>query len=127
MRHGDGNGYFWEAPRHAHDAWWHGPLTFIVIVLVIGLLVAGVVWLVRRWSLGASSTTVAVGGGAAALPGAPPGDPAVAALRLRYAQGEVAREDYLSGMADLTGARPAEPSASTQSGGAEASSDPAGG
>jgi uncharacterized membrane protein len=102
MHGGDGNSFWWEAPRHAHDAWWHGPLTFIVILLVVALLIAGVVWLVRRLSVGTTATGVAAGGSAAiAAAGV---DPAVAALRMRYARGEVTRDDYLDAMADLIGA-----------------------
>ena len=102
MGHGDGNDEFWqEGARHAHHEWWGASLHLIVLALLVALLVIGVVWLVRRLApyppVGASLPAV--------LP--PPGaivqDPAVAMLRMRYAQGEVSREEFQRGLEDLTG------------------------
>jgi uncharacterized membrane protein len=107
MDHGQGNGFYWqEGARHAHDGWWDGPLHAIVFLLLLALLVVGVVWLVRRLSPGAATQ--------AAVPAAMPraavaADPAVAALRMRYAKGDVSREDFQHAMEDLTGAASALP------------------
>jgi hypothetical protein len=43
---------------------------------------------------------------AAVLAGGPAHDPAVATLRMRYAKGEVSRDDFQNAIADLTGAVP---------------------
>ena len=97
-----GNDFFFqEGPRHAHDDWWGWPLHAIFFLLLLALLVVGVVWAVRRLSPAVAAQ--------AAVPGAVPpaalgGDPAVATLRMRYAKGEVSRDDFQSAMADLTGA-----------------------
>src|SRR5262245_1249819 len=99
MRHRDENEFLWAAPRHEHDMWWHGPLSFVPRLLVVALLGRGTVWLVRRLSPMPPAGAV----GAAGIPAAASFDPAVSELRMRYARGEVARDDYLSTMADLTG------------------------
>ena len=102
MDRGYGNDFPWrEGARHAHDGVWGGPLHLIVILLLVGLVVLAVVWLLGRRSSGVAAAT--------ALPGGTPtaglvADPAVAALRMRYASGEVSREDFRNGMEDLTGA-----------------------
>ena len=99
---GPGNDFYWhEGARHAHDGWWNGPLHAIAFLLLLALLVAGFVWLVRRLSVGAATQ--------AAVPSAMStaalvADPAVAAVRMRYAKGEVSREDFLHAIDDLTGA-----------------------
>jgi uncharacterized membrane protein len=78
----------------------------IGLLLFVALLVVGVVWFVRRF-LPAQVTTAAV---PAAVAEAPAGaDPAVAMLRMRYAKGEVSREDFQHAVADLTGAAGAWP------------------
>ena len=54
-----------------------------------------------------SSTPAVAPAGALAVAGAPAaGDPAVAALRMRYARGEVSREDFQNAIRDLTGDAP---------------------
>jgi len=101
MEHGRGNDFYWQqGAHHAHEGWWSGPLHFIALLLVLGLLVAGIVWLVRR---------LAPAAGPALTPAAVPvataiADPAVATLRMRYARGEVSRQDFQHALADLTGA-----------------------
>ena len=110
MEHGPGHEFYWrEGPHHAHEGWWGGPLHLIVLVLVVAVLVAGVMWLVRRLAPGvAQATPPPVAGAPAGI--APAVDQAVATLRMRYAKGEVSREDYLHAMEDLTGAAaPATP------------------
>ncbi len=103
QRHG--NDFYWQqGAHHAHEGWWSGPLHAIVLLLLLALLVAGVVWLVRRLSPPVA-TQAAV---PAAVPaGATAADPAVAALRMRYARGEVSREDFQHAIEDLAGAAPA--------------------
>jgi len=102
MEHGHGNEFFWqEGARHTHDGWWDGPFHVIVFLLLVALLVVGIVWIARRLVPGAAAQAAVP----AVMPAAAPGhDPAVAALRLRYARGEVSREDFQRGMEDLTGA-----------------------
>jgi uncharacterized membrane protein len=93
--------YFQEGARHAHEGWWEGPLHVIIFLLLIALLAIGVVWFVRRF-LPAQVTTPAVRAAVSEAPAG--GDPAVATLRMRYAKGEVSREDFQHALADLTGA-----------------------
>jgi uncharacterized membrane protein len=97
-----------DGMHYAHDSWWNGPLHLLLLLLLIALIVVGVVWLVRRLQVGPAALPVSSTGPA---PTAPTSDPAVAALRLRYAQGDVPRDDYLRAMDDLagTGRWPAEP------------------
>ena len=97
--------FFQDGPYHGHDAWWTAPLHALFVLLLVALLVIGVIWLVRRLSpVTAAATAPAVApalvGGAAAT------DPAVATLRMRYAKGEVSREDYQNAIQDLTGEAP---------------------
>ncbi len=95
MEHRHDQGFAWyDGARHAHDGWWSGPLHLIVMLLVVGLIVALVVWLVRRYGHLAAA--------AAAAP-AVVADPAIGALRMRYARGEVSCEEYLSRLGDLGG------------------------
>jgi uncharacterized membrane protein len=106
MNHRQGGDFPWQdGPRYAHDAWWYGPLHVVLLLLLIALLVVGVVWLVRRLQIGSAAVPAVAAGTTAALPVAgPAADPALAALRLRYARGEVSRDDYLQAIEDLTGA-----------------------
>jgi uncharacterized membrane protein len=99
---GDNNQYFNEGMRHAHDGWWWGgPLHVIVLLLFLALLVAGAVWLFRRFSSGGFTPAAAVP--AVMPPASVASDPAVAALRMRYASGEVSREEFRNAMEDLGG------------------------
>ena len=102
MDHGQGHEFFFqEGARHAHEDWWGGPLHILFFLLFLALLVAGAVWLVRRLSPGVAPAA------APAVVGAPTvalaADPAVATLRMRYAKGEVSREDFQHALEDLTG------------------------
>jgi uncharacterized membrane protein len=100
MEHGQGNEFYWqEGARHAHEGWWGGPLHLIALLLLLALLVAGVVWLVRRLAPSSARAIAPAAAPAAALTG----DPAVATLRMRYAKGEVSRDDFQHALADLTG------------------------
>lgn len=101
MDHGPGNEPYWhEGTRHVQDDWWGGPLHLIFAVLLLALLVAGAVWLVRRLSPGVTQAAVPAVAGASASPAV---DPAVATLRMRYAKGEISRDDFQHVMEDLTG------------------------
>jgi uncharacterized membrane protein len=102
MEHGHGNEFYWQnGVRHAHEGWWGGPLHVFLLLLLLALLVAVVVWLVRRL---APSTPQAIAATPAPAVTALAGDPAVATLRMRYARGDVSREDFQHALADLTGA-----------------------
>ena len=106
MERGPRGQFYWqEAPQHAHDDWWSGPLHAIVIVLLLILLIGSVVWLVRRLSPGvAQAAAPALTPAAAGVPAAAlAADPAISTLRMRYAKGEVSREDFQHAMEDLTG------------------------
>ena len=102
-----GNEFFWQdGPHHDHDAWWIAPFHVLFVLLLVALLVVGVVWLVRRLSPEAAqaATPTVAPAGTLAVAGAPAAaDPAVATLRMRYAKGEVSREDYQHAIQDLTG------------------------
>lgn len=102
--------FFWQdGPYHGHDEWWHAPLHAFFVLLLVALLVIGIVWLVRRLSPGVAqaATPTAVPAGAVTAPAAAgTADPAVATLRMRYAKGEVSREDYRNAIEDLTGEAP---------------------
>ena len=99
MEHGQGHGFYWqEGARHAHEDWWSGSLH--LLVLFVALLVAGAVWLVRRLSPGLAQPAVPV---VATPPATLTADPAIAALRMRYAKGQVSRNDFQHTMDDLTG------------------------
>jgi uncharacterized membrane protein len=102
VNHRRGGEFPWqEGPRYAHDSWWYGPLHLVFFLLLIALLVVGIVWLLRRLQLGSAVQPASSTGPTATTPAV---DPAVAALRLRYAQGDVSRDDYLQGIEDLIGA-----------------------
>ena len=73
------------------------PLHALFVLLLVALLVVGAIWLVRRLSPGVSRSCDADRrtrrrSGRRRWPNA--ADPAVATLRMRYAKGEVSREDY---------------------------------
>lgn len=101
---------FWEeASRYDHDAWWNGPLHLIVLLLLIALLVVGIVLLVRqlKGQSGVAAAPVTDAATAATTTAPDRADPAVATLRMRYARGEVGRDEFLRSLGDL--AAPAEP------------------
>jgi hypothetical protein len=103
MRHERGNDFFFpEGARHAHDSWWDGPLHAVLLVLLLVLLVGGIVWLLQRLSPDVAQAAAPAVAGASAV--ALPADPAVSTLRMRYAKGEISRDDYRAAFEDLTGA-----------------------
>ncbi|HZU73306.1 MAG TPA: SHOCT domain-containing protein [Acidimicrobiales bacterium] len=85
------------------------PVLGVLILIALALLLAlGVVALIRYWRTGA-----VVSGHPAPRPwfgppaGPPPFDPALHELRMRYARGELSREEFLQRLVDLGG--PAAP------------------
>ena len=102
--------YLHEGASHGRDSWCGGPIHIILLILFLVLLIGGGVWLVRRLSL-ASSIQAAVPAAVATT-----GDPAVSALRMRYANGEISREDFRHAMDDLTGTADPWPSGNTDAG-----------
>ena len=108
--HPQSRNFFWQdGPYHGRDEWWQAPLHAFFVLLLVALLVIAIVWLVRRLSpsVAQAATPVVVPAGAMAGGGAlVQADPAVATLRMRYAKGEVSREDFQNALQDLTGAAP---------------------
>jgi putative membrane protein len=81
-------------PYVHHDAWWG---FFHLLPIVLFLVVIGVaVWAVLRFS-----SRPVLSGGAAAAVAAPARDPAMEELRIRYARGELGRDDFAQRMRDL--------------------------
>ena len=76
-----------------HDAWWgfFHLLPFLMFLVLIGVGI----WAVLRLS---SRPLAAAGAGAV---GAPSRDAAVEELRIRYARGELGRDDFAQRMRDL--------------------------
>jgi putative membrane protein len=99
-----------------HDAWW-GFLHLLPFVLLLVLIGVGI-WAVLRYS---SYPVVAAGAGAV---GAPPRDAAVEELRIRYARGELGRDDFAQRMRDL--GHPDIAPAQARAGRDEAPASPAG-
>lgn len=92
----------------AHSGYWDhgggpGPLGWAFFALLLLGLLAGVVAL-GVWLAGGRTARSAL-----PVPAErPSGDDALAALRLRYARGEIAREEFLRASEDLGAAPPAE-------------------
>lgn len=83
---------YWEHAGNGHPFLWL--LFFIVLAVVVGLVAALVFrWLARR-QVGALRFAPAAGGSAA---------DALGVVRLRYARGEIDREQFLQTTADLGG------------------------
>jgi putative membrane protein len=74
-------------------AWQHGLFALLIVVAVV----IGVVLLTRMWLLSRPPT------GRPASPAAPPQSPALTELDVRYARGEITREEYLQRRSDLLG------------------------
>jgi putative membrane protein len=74
-----------------HDGWWFfGLVPFLFLLALIALAVWAVMRVTGRASAGVSVPAVRV-------------DPALEEVRLRYARGEVDREEYLQRARDLGG------------------------
>jgi putative membrane protein len=74
---------------------WFWVVMVVVMVVVLALLVAGAIWLARTLTHPSSP------------PGGPAGpSPARTELDLRYARGDLTREEYLQRRTDLEGGQP---------------------
>ena len=91
----------------AHHRHWLGLLVMLLIVAGVTVLVS---WLVARFMARRPPPQMAPAGPGLGMraPMPPPAeDNALATLRLRYANGDIGRDDYLQAVADLTGSPPA--------------------
>jgi uncharacterized membrane protein len=102
----------WHQPYDGpfgHSAWW-APLQWLLPMLILVAVVGLVVWLIVR-----SSHQPAAALPGASMPGAatlaPRPDAALEHIRMRYAQGEIDRDQYLQITRDLSGAEPGGPAA----------------
>jgi uncharacterized membrane protein len=96
----------WHQPYQGpfgHDAWW-APFQTILPLLLLVALVGVVVWLIVRTSRQPTAAP-----GSSAPP--PRVDAALEHTRMRYAQGEIDRNQYLRITQDLSGAEPGGPAA----------------
>jgi putative membrane protein len=74
---------------------WFWVVMVVMMVVVVALLVAGAIWLARTLTHPSSP------------PGGPAGpSPARTELDLRYARGDLTREEYLQRRTDLEGGQP---------------------
>ena len=90
--------------RFAHRALGGHPFFWgLLIVAAVAAIVALVVYLLMRRSRPAAPAAPYAAPPPPPQPQASGGDPAVEAARLRYAQGELTREQYAQIVADLTG------------------------
>jgi putative membrane protein len=80
----------------------HRPLRLLALVLFVALVVA-VIWLVVHEVRRRRAVPLAVGGAIAVVP---PADSALEQLRMRYARGEIDRDEYLQRLRDLGGTPP---------------------
>src|SRR3954465_7996362 len=94
---GDFGPMYFGGPHHDGQGWhWIVPLLFLL------LLTGMVAWMLLQSRRGGGAVAVSPGGGAA-------GDPALGGLRLRYARGEVSRDEFVTTEADLRALAPAPP------------------
>jgi putative membrane protein len=98
----------WQRPAGWHTVdhgWWPGVIHELVPLLFLAAFVLLAVWAVRRITderrLVAAGTAPLVGPGAA--------DAAVHELRLRYARGELDRDEFMQRVRDLGGEGPEPP------------------
>jgi len=78
-----------------HDTWWQSAGHLLPLVL-FAILIGVVIWAVLR----TTSSRAAIAAAPAVAP-PPPVDNALQELRVRYARGDISREDYLERSADL--------------------------
>jgi uncharacterized membrane protein len=91
--------YYWEHAGHGHPFWW------LVMFLLFALLVGVAAALAFRWLAGRQARAVPLAPAVAGV-----GDDALGIVRLRYARGEIDRDQFLQATADLGGGpSPAEP------------------
>ena len=80
-----------------HETWWEGA-AHLLPLLLFAALIGVAIWAVLR----ITSDRAALATAAASRVAPPsPGDPALQELRVRYARGDISREDYLERGADL--------------------------
>ena len=70
----------------------YGPLNMIIWLLILGLVIAGIVWFVRAMTQRADSPPLAARG-----------SPGLEILEERYARGEINRDEYLQNRRDILG------------------------
>ena len=88
----------WQGPGFEHHGAWWGILHLLPFVMLLVLIGVGI-WAVLR--ITSQPVRQSAGVGTAPLP---PRDTTVEELRIRYARGELEREDYAQRMRDLGGA-----------------------
>ncbi|TMK37039.1 MAG: SHOCT domain-containing protein [Actinobacteria bacterium] len=87
----------WQGPGFEHHGAWWGILHLLPFVMLLLLIGVGI-WAVIRFT----SRPIPLGAGVGPAP-LPPRDPALEELRIRYARGELEREDFAQRMRDLGG------------------------
>lgn len=96
---------FYPDGRYMDHGWGWWFLGGIIPLLLFGLLIGLVVWAVFHLNRTSGSNAL--------LPAPPPPgprmDPALEEVRLRYARGEMSREEFLERFRDLGGAHPEPP------------------
>lgn len=86
---------FYGAPLYDHGPdWVHWLFVFLIVVAIV----AGILLIVRMWAARPHTTAAPWRGGPP-----PPPNPAITELDMRYARGDIAREEYLQRRADLLG------------------------
>jgi putative membrane protein len=88
----------WQGPGFEHHGAWWGIFHLLPFVMLLVLIGVGI-WAVLR--ITSQPVRLSAGAGTAPLP---PRDTAMEELRIRYARGELEREDYAQRMRDLGGA-----------------------
>ncbi len=88
--------YYWDHSGDGHAFWWF--LMFLLLAVLVGVVAA----LVFRWLAGRQTAgTVALAPAALG-----PADDALTVVRMRYARGEIDRDQFLQTSADLGGPPP---------------------
>jgi putative membrane protein len=87
----------WQGPGPEHSGTWWGIVNLLPFLLLLVLIGVGI-WAVVRFT--SRPMPLSAGAGPAPLP---PRDTAVEELRIRYARGELEREDFAQRMRDLGG------------------------
>lgn len=89
-----------------HDSFGPGAFEIVFLVALLALVVLFGVWVFTNIRRNATPTAAPVS--RAPLP-APPSDTALHEARMRYARGEIARDDFVRMMEDLGGVPPEPP------------------
>ena len=114
------NDYMRSAFERGGSPWWEWA-SWLVPMLLVAILVGVAIWLVMR-----AKRPAVVAGPRAIVTNEPPAvDPAVEAARVRYARGEIGRDQFLRLSGDL-GYRTTEPVPPAPSGPPELSEDDGG-